>query len=368
MIASSTDMAAGTDPERESFTNPLERPKMRTDRSILILLLAVVVVATFLSCAEQKTAETPDFVLVVHGGAGTIVKHKMTPEKEQAVTEKLTEAMTRGYEILDGGGTAIAAVEAAIRVMEDSPLFNAGKGAVFTGDGKNELDASIMDGETLNAGAVASVTTIRNPITAARAVMLESKHVLLAGAGAEMFAAEQGLDIVKPDYFFSQDRWDQLLRDKEDQQTSTAPDDDEHKKYGTVGALALDRAGNLAAGTSTGGLTNKMHGRVGDSPIIGAGTYANNKTCAVSGTGQGEFFMRYLLAYSVSALMEFKGADLAAAANAVVHETLTGAGGDGGIIALDRNGNIAMPFNTKGMYRGWVKAGGDYHTFMYKDE
>ena len=329
-------------------------------------ILVVVLLATALSCAQQETTERPDFVLVVHGGAGTILKANMTPEQESAYTEMLTEAMKRGYQILDNNGTALSAVEAAIRILEDSPLFNAGKGAVFTGAGKNELDASIMDGETLNAGAVASVTTIKNPISAARAVMLKSKHVLLVGAGAEMFAAAQGLEIVKQEYFFDQNRWDQLLKVKESDNASLAPSrDGSTVKFGTVGVLALDREGNLAAGTSTGGLTNKRHGRVGDSPILGAGTYANNKTCAVSGTGQGEYFMRHLIAYTVSARMEFQGVGVVEAANSVIHETLTGSGGSGGIIALDHEGHIAMPFNTDGMYRGWVEAGGEYHVLMY---
>ncbi len=335
----------------------------------LILISIVVLIAGVLSCAQQEKTTRPDFVLVVHGGAGTILKENMTPEQERAYTEKLTEAMKRGYEILDNDGTALSAVEATIRVLEDSPLFNAGKGAVFTGEGKNELDASIMDGETLNAGAVASVTTIKHPISAARTVMLDSEHVLLVGAGAEMFAAEQGLEIVKPDYFFDQNRWDQLLKAKEKDKMSLAPSTEKKKdKYGTVGALALDRKGNLAAGTSTGGLTNKRHGRVGDSPIIGAGTYSNNKTCAVSGTGQGEFFMRHLIAYSVSAIMEFEGASVDEAANKIIHETLTGDKGDGGIIALDKDGNFAMPFNTPGMYRGWVEAGGEIHVLMYEED
>ena len=211
-------------------------------------ILVVVLLATALSCAQQETTERPDFVLVVHGGAGTILKKNMTPERESAYTEMLTEAMKRGYQILDNNGTALSAVEAAIRILEDSPLFNAGKGAVFTGAGKNELDASIMDGETLNAGAVASVTTIKNPISAARAVMLKSKHVLLVGAGAEMFAAAQGLEIVKQEYFFDQNRWDQLLKAKESDNASLAPSGDGSTvKFGTVGVLALDREGNLAA-------------------------------------------------------------------------------------------------------------------------
>lgn len=342
---------------------------MRAFPRYFILISMLILIASVFSCGQQETKTRPDFVLVIHGGAGTILKKDMTPEKERAYTEKLTEAMKRGYEILDKDGSALSAVEATIRVLEDSPFFNAGKGAVFTGAGKNELDASIMDGETLNAGAVASVTTIRNPISAARAVMTDSKHVLLVGAGAEMFAAEQGLEIVKPEYFFDQNRWDQLLKAKESDKASLTPSKDEKRdKYGTVGALALDRKGNLAAGTSTGGLTNKRHGRVGDSPIIGAGTYSNNNTCGVSGTGQGEYFMRHLIAYSVSAMMEFEGASLEEAANKVIHETLTGDGGDGGIIALDKDGNIAMPFNTPGMYRGWVEAGGEFHVLMYKED
>lgn len=342
---------------------------MSAFQKFVIPILVVVLLASTLSCEQQETTKRPDFVLVVHGGAGTIVKDRMTPEQERAYTEKLTEAMKRGYEILDNDGTALGAVEETIRILEDSPLFNAGKGAVFTGAGKNELDASIMDGETLNAGAVASVTTIKHPITAAHAVMVKSKHVLLVGAGAEMFAAEQGLEIVKPEYFFDQNRWDQLLKTKESENSSLAPSANEKKiKFGTVGALALDREGNLAAGTSTGGLTNKRHGRVGDSPIIGAGTYANNKTCAVSGTGQGEYFMRHLVAYSVSAMMEFLEIGVVESANKVVHETLTGSGGLGGIIALDKDGHIAMPFNTEGMYRGWVEAGGEVHVLMYEEE
>jgi len=306
--------------------------------------------------------------MVIHGGAGTITRDKMTPEREQAIRGKLTEALQAGHAILQNRGTALDAVEAAIRILEDSPLFNAGKGAVFTAEGKNELDASIMDGATLKAGAVASVTTIRNPISAARAVMTQSKHVLLVGPGAERFAEEKGLEIVPPHYFFEQDRWDELQKVKESEKASLVPPSSGAVSFGTVGALALDSHGNLAAGTSTGGLTNKMHGRVGDSPIIGAGTYANNKTCAVSGTGQGEYFIRLEIAYDVSALMEYGGMTLEAAANKVINEKLTGLGGTGGIITLDKDGNIAMPFNTAGMYRGWVKADGQAHTAMYKDE
>jgi beta-aspartyl-peptidase (threonine type) len=295
-------------------------------------------------------------------------REDMTPEREREYREKITEALQKGLAVLQNRGTALDAVETAIRILEDSPLFNAGKGAVFSAEGKNELDASIMDGKTLRAGAVASVTTIKNPISAARAVMEKSKHVLLVSRGAELFAAAKGLDIVEPEYFFDQRRWDELLKAKDEQGASLGAPAAKSVTFGTVGALALDAEGNLAAGTSTGGLTNKMHGRVGDSPIIGAGTYANNLTCAVSGTGQGEYFIRLNVAHDVSALMEYKRMSVEKAANMVIHEKLTGLGGTGGIIALDKNGNIAMPFNTGGMYRGWVKEDGKVHVMMYKDE
>jgi beta-aspartyl-peptidase (threonine type) len=333
---------------------------------------AVVLSLSFLSCGKKKSAPppagAPEITMVIHGGAGTISRGEMTPEEERAIRDKLTEALEAGQTILRNRGAALDAVETAIKILEDSPLFNAGKGAVFTAEGKNELDASIMDGATLKAGAVASVTTIKNPISAARAVMTQSKHVLLVGPGAERFAGEKGLEIVPPHYFFDQKRWDELQRAKESEKASVTPPSSAKTMLGTVGALALDSQGNLAAGTSTGGLTNKMHGRVGDSPIIGAGTYANNKTCAVSGTGQGEFFIRLEIAYDVSALMEYGGMTLQAAADRVIHEKLTGLGGTGGIIALDKDGNIAAPFNTVGMYRGWIKGDGKAHTAMYADE
>ena len=345
--------------------------RMRLIRPV-VAAAAVVLSLSFLSCEKREAAEPaggpPEITLVIHGGAGTISRDKMTPEKEKAIRDKLTEALEAGHTILRNRGTALDAVEASIRILEDSPLFNAGKGAVFSSEGKNELDASIMDGATLKAGAVASVTTIKNPISAARAVMTQSKHVLLVGPGAEKFAEEKGLEIVPPHYFFDQDRWDELQRAKEAEKASVTPPSRGKVMLGTVGALALDANGNLAAGTSTGGLTNKMHGRVGDSPIIGAGTYANNKTCAVSGTGQGEFFIRLEIAYDVSALMEYGGMPLREAADKVIKEKLTGLGGTGGIIALDKDGNIAAPFNTPGMYRGWVKGDGKAHTAMYSDE
>ncbi len=341
----------------------------RSSWSLAGTFAALVFAITIFSCArETKVPKEPAITMVVHGGAGTILKENMTPEREKVYRDKLTEALETGMAILRNDGSSLDAVEAAVRILEDSPLFNAARGAVFTAEGKNEHDASVMDGATHSAGAVASVTTIKNPISAARAVMEHTGHVLLVGRGAEMFAASQGLEIVEPEYFFDQRRWDELLRIKEEEQASSMSHTaDRQEKFGTVGALALDRHGNLAAGTSTGGLTNKKHGRVGDSPIVGAGTYANNATCAVSGTGQGEFFMRNLVAYDVSALMEYQKMKVGDAAREVV-EKLTASGGLGGIIALDAHGNFAMPFNTPGMYRGYVKEDGEVHVLFYGDE
>jgi beta-aspartyl-peptidase (threonine type) len=293
------------------------------------------------------------------------------PEKEAQYRAKLAEALETGFELLSKGASSVDAVEAAIRVMEDSPLFNAGRGAVFTNLGRNEMDASIMDGATLNAGAVASVTGIKHPITAAREVMTHSRHVMLVGAGAEQFARERGLEMADSAYFWTQRRWDQLQKAKEkearDSGALLAPGHGAGGHLGTVGCIALDKDGNLAAGTSTGGLTNKRWGRVGDSPIIGAGNYANNKTCGVSGTGVGEYFMRGLIAYDVSALMEYRGLCLHEAAAAVI-DKLTAMGGEGGLIAMDGDGNVAMPFNTPGMYRGFMRADGVAHTYLYHDE
>lgn len=332
-----------------------------------VLLLALAAFGLIGCTPETQAPKEPMITMVVHGGAGTILRENMTPEREKAYREKLTEALETGMAILRNDGKSLDAVEAAIRILEDSPLFNSAKGAVFTAQGKNELDASIMDGSTLSAGAVASVTTIKNPISAARVVMERSGHVLLVGRGAEIFAAKEGLEIVEPEYFFDQQRWDAFLKVKESEQSSRVDPYAEREKYGTVGALALDRHGNLAAGTSTGGLTNKKHGRVGDSPIVGAGNYANNATCAVSGTGQGEYFMRGLIAYDVSAMMEYQKMSVAAAAGKVI-EKLTAADGDGGLIALDAAGNVAMPFNTPGMYRGWVSEDGEVNVLFYGDD
>jgi beta-aspartyl-peptidase (threonine type) len=314
-------------------------------------------------------------VLVIHGGAGTIKPENMTPQLEQAYQQKLREALEAGYAVLERGGSSLEAVTTAIQVLEESPLFNAGKGAVFTHEGRNELDASIMDGKTGLAGAVAGVTTVKSPILAAQAVMQKSQHVMLSGKGAETFAKEQGLEIVDPSYFFDQRRYDQLKRLQEQEQgketEGTIKDHDmpfENKKFGTVGAVALDKEGNLAAGTSTGGMTNKRWGRVGDAPIIGAGTYASNATCAVSATGHGEFFIRHVVAYDVAARMKYKKLPLQQAANEVVMQTLKEQGGEGGIIAVDSQGNIAMPFNTSGMYRGFIKEKGKAQVFIYQEK
>ncbi|MBD0278718.1 MAG: isoaspartyl peptidase/L-asparaginase [Flavisolibacter sp.] len=330
----------------------------------------------------QKTTsqKKENFVLVIHGGAGTILKKNMTPEKEKAYQQALQLALQTGYDILNDGGTSLNAVEAAVRVMEDNPLFNAGKGAVFTNEGKNEMDAAIMNGKTLAAGSVASVTTIKNPISAARAVMEKSEHVMLIGAGAEKFAKQQGLEIVDPSYFYTEGRWRGLQQVRREDSLKTELDHGSKKgtsgikqsnnrdyKYGTVGAVALDKAGNLAAATSTGGMTNKKFGRVGDAPIIGAGTYANNQTCAVSCTGWGEFFIRLVVAKTVSDLMEYKNYSVQQAADELIMKKVPALGGDGGLIAVDKNGNFSMPFNTEGMYRGYIKSDGKAVVKIYKE-
>ena len=326
-------------------------------------------------------------MLVIHGGAGTITRAEMTEERETAYRSKLTEALDTGHQILAAGGTGLDAVEATIRVMENSPLFNAGKGAVFTAAGRNELDASIMDGASGKAGAVAGVTTVKNPISAARAVMEETWHVLLAAEGADTFAAEIGLETVQPGYFFTQRRWDSLQKRRKGDGLEPLPAPAAAEPtaagpaygtvapaystvapaYGTVGALALDAKGQLAAGTSTGGMTNKRYGRIGDSPIIGAGTWAD-KRCATSGTGEGEYFIRLGVARDICARLAYLDLSLAEAGDQVIHGALTQAGGTGGVIALDADGNVAMPFNTEGMYRGWIGADGVANVQIYGDE
>ncbi|OZV70986.1 isoaspartyl peptidase/L-asparaginase family protein [Winogradskyella aurantia] len=330
------------------------------------------------SIAAEVTGEKQEFAIVIHGGAGTILKKNMTPEREAAYKAKLEEAIKVGYDILKNGGSSIDAVQKTINVMEDSPLFNAGKGAVFTNVETNELDASIMDGKTLNAGASAGTTTVKNPINLARAVMEQSEHVMLSGKGAEQFAEEQGFELVTPDYFFTQNRFDGLRRVKERQAQKEKDIDMEsaainfydtdikNSKFGTVGCAALDKNGNLAAGTSTGGMTNKRYGRIGDAPIIGAGTYANNATCAVSSTGWGEYFIRGMVAHDISALMEYKALSLKEAARIVIQDKLTKLGGTGGIIAVDKDGNMVMEFNTAGMYRAQMNATGDLTIGIYE--
>ena len=353
------------------------------------LIFALAFCFSVFGAAGEATAQTKpmeNFAIAIHGGAGTILKQNMSPELEQQYKEKLNEALKAGYDILSKGGTSLDAVVASIKVMEDSPLFNAGKGSVFSNAGKNEMDASIMDGKTGKAGAIAGVHIIRNPIEGARAVMEKSSHVMLAGEGAEKFAKEQKITTVDPSYFYDEKRWKQYLKAKEDEKirldhsdtsgfnplelefkpdgsTPSSRDD----KFGTVGAVALDKNGNLAAATSTGGMTNKKWGRVGDSPIIGAGTYAKNKTCAVSCTGHGEYFIRNVVAYDVSALMEYKGLSLDHAAKEVVMNKLKQQGGEGGLIAIDAAGNITMAFNTEGMYRGYMKKDGKSEVKIYKE-
>jgi L-asparaginase / beta-aspartyl-peptidase len=316
---------------------------------------------------------------VIHGGAGTITKQSMTRALEESYHEKMREALLAGYQILKDGGRGLDAIEAALRLMEDSPLFNAGKGAVLTSVGTVELDASIMDGSNLKAGAVASLKHIKNPISLARMVMEKSPHVMMAGAGAEDFAKQHGVEMVPNEYFIIERRQKELQKKREDEQKkkesrldgeprpeATAAATVEPEKYGTVGAVALDRGGNLSAGTSTGGMSNKRFGRVGDSPIIGAGTYATNGSCAVSCTGDGEYFIRACVAHNISALMEYRGLSLKDATQAALDKAEK-IGGKGGLIAIDRNGQISMPFNTAGMYRGSIGADGKPFTAIYKD-
>lgn len=317
------------------------------------------------------------FTLVIHGGTGAILRENMTPEKEKAYREVLESALKAGEAVLMKNGSALDAVESAIMVMEDSDLFNAGKGAVFNHEGKNEMDASIMDGKTLGAGAVASVTNLKNPVNAARMVMEKSDHVMLVGPGAERFAEGEGCAIESHEYFYSQDRFDQLqIALKDDvvvlDHTGASKYDGANiengsRKLGTVGAVAMDLNGNLAAATSTGGMTNKKHGRLGDTPIIGAGTYANNKTCAVSCTGHGEHFIRNVVAYDISALMEYKGLSLKEATDFVIHEKLGRQQAEGGLIAIDTHGNFAMTFNSEGMYRGSVSSTTELNIEIYRD-
>ncbi len=324
------------------------------------LIISLVLLVCFSSCKNNTSinSKAPQYVLVIHGGAGTILKKNMPAEIEKQYLAKLKEALNTGGTILKDGGTSLDAITAAIMVMENSPLFNAGKGSVLTEEGIVEMDASIMDGKTSLAGAVAGVHTIKNPILAAKAVMENTAHVLLTGLGADNFAFTQGLNVEDSSYFITERRLKSFQKAKSKNKI---------KKHGTVGAVALDKYGNLAAGTSTGGMTYKMKGRVGDSPLIGAGTYADNNTCAVSATGHGEYFIRNVVAYDISALMKYKDMHLNDAANYVINEKLKNIGGDGGIIAVDKDGEYTTTFNTPGMYRGVITSDGIVDVKIYSE-
>ncbi|TQV84895.1 isoaspartyl peptidase/L-asparaginase family protein [Aliikangiella coralliicola] len=370
---------------------------MRINKTFLFLLMLVSAntLADNNKNLKSNTAKG-NIAIAIHGGAGTILKANMTPELEKAYHAKLAEALKAGYQVLKTGGSSVNAVQAAIVIMEDSPLFNAGKGAVFTHDKTNELDASIMEGKSLNAGAISGVSRIKNPIKLATLVMNNSKHVMLSGQGAEEFANSQSVELVSSDYFHTDRRWNQLLKllkdepdsfklseDKDDKhaqqsknpqdlnnehsaktaQLTQWPDDD---KFGTVGAVALDHSGNLAAGTSTGGMTNKKFGRIGDSPIIGAGTYADNQACAISATGHGEYFIRAAVAHDICARVKYKKVSLQQAADEVIQEKLKAMQGDGGIVGMSPTGEPVFSFNSSGMYRGYIDKNGKIFTAIYQ--
>jgi len=326
-------------------------------------------IAAALLLLIAMTAQAKPIAIVIHGGAGKIDRDALTPERERLYHSTLEQSLRAGHAILARGGSALDAVEAAIVVMEDAPVFNAGKGSVFTAEGKNELDASIMDGRALQAGAVGGVTTVKNPIRAARAVMEKSPHVLFTNKGAEKFAADHGLEIVDPKYFFTERRWKQIQKWRKQQEAKpqASAEPDQHADYfGTVGCVALDAQGNLATGTSTGGMTGKRFGRIGDSPIIGAGTYADNRTAGISCTGHGEYFIRHAVAHDIPARMAYKQESLAKAARDVVQTVLKPAGGSGGIIGIDTHGNVVMEFNTPAMSRGYIDRDGKTKTAIFK--
>lgn len=329
----------------------------------LIVVCAALISGAVAQAAQPPSAPSPKWALAIHGGAGVIERGDLTSQKEIAYRAGLNAALAAGQKVLAAGGTSLDAVEATIRVLEDDPLFNAGRGAVFTADGRNELDASIMDGATRRAGAVAGVTRTRNPISLARAVMEKSPHVLLARDGADQFSVEQGLPQVTPDYFRTEERWQQLL----DWRRDHAAELDPTHSHGTVGAVAFDMHGHLAAGTSTGGMTGKRWGRIGDSPVIGAGTYAADKNCAVSATGSGEYFIRASAARQICDRIAWHGESAQAAASATIAD-IGSIGGDGGVIVLDGDGRIAFAMNTSGMYRGWVTSTLPASTAIYSNE
>jgi L-asparaginase / beta-aspartyl-peptidase len=360
---------------------------MKRILSFFLLLVFVILPVSSLSqkrptltnVKQLQSPQNPRLGFVIHGGAGVIRRGDLSPEKEKAYRDSLEQAVLAGYRVLQNGGTSLDAVETAIRMLEDNPLFNAGKGAVFTNDGKNELDSSIMDGRTLAAGAVAGLHRIKNPISLARMVMEKSPHVMMAGAGAEKFAVQNGVKLVDEKYFWTEDRWKSLQRVLEQEKRKAEAEKNAKKasfnidyakepvnKFGTVGAVALDKNGNLAAGTSTGGMTNKKFGRIGDAPIIGAGTYANNNTCAISATGWGEFFIRAGVARDISALMEYKGMSVQQASDTVLKKVQT-LGGGGGVVAIDKMGNIGISFNSEGMYRAYINRDGKPIVEIYND-
>jgi len=344
------------------------------------LSLLLITLLFILSCKEDVSnknnelkREPNSFAIVIHGGAGGIKKEYFTKAQQTAYTQKLQEALNAGYSVLENGGISLDAIQAAINIMENSPLFNAGKGAVYNSDGNQEMDAAIMDGNTLNAGAIAGVNHIKNPILAARMVMDSSKHVLLSGKGAEIMAEKYGIEMVDSSYFFTEKRMNQLkkLQGKEktelDHTAFLIKNEliDDHK-YGTVGAVAIDKSGNIAAGTSTGGMTNKKYGRIGDVPIIGAGTYANNLTCGISATGTGEYFIRTVAAHEVSSLIKFKGYSPSEALHEVLFNQIGPLGGEGGMILLDKNGEVFWDFNSSGMFRGYKKSTGEIKIEMFE--
>jgi len=339
------------------------------------ILWGILLIFLIGSC-NRHDGEQTSIVLVVHGGAGNVAREKLSEGQEQKIREAMADSLKAGFRILKNKGASLDAVKAAIAVLEDNPLFNAGKGAVFSSNGVNELDASIMDGRNRGAGAVAGVRHVRNPILLADAVLNYSDHVLLTGEGAEMFAREQGLQMVEDDYFFSSRRWDQLQKAKQREADETTSQNTrsetkslgEHRIFSTVGAVALDTFGNMAAGTSTGGLTNKKFGRVGDSPIIGAGTWADNETCAVSATGEGEYFIRNVIAYDIHAMLAYRALPLKTAADLVVMHKLTKRGGQGGVIAVDKKGNVAMSFNMTYMARGVISDEGRLEIKLFQDK
>ncbi|ASK69402.1 MULTISPECIES: isoaspartyl peptidase/L-asparaginase family protein [Shewanella] len=334
-----------------------------------------LILSSALFMSQNTQANEKPFAIAIHGGAGTISKANLTPELRQAYKDKLKEAVDKGSKVLEQGGDSLVAVQTAINVLENSPLFNAGVGSVYTYDGGHELDASIMDGKTMNAGAVAGVRHIANPIDLALAVMNKSEHVMLSGAGAEEFALTQGFKLVPNSHFDSDARYQQLLDARQKLQAAEKSDQiagiemkDLDYKFGTVGAVALDKNGNLAAGTSTGGMTAKRFGRIGDSPVIGAGTYAENGVCAVSATGHGEFFIRYQVAGDICAKVKYQQKSIIQAADEVINQRLITAGGSGGVIAVDHRGNIATPFNTEGMYRATRSNGEPAQVMIWQDQ